>query len=386
MSADGRSLTIMHVIDSGGFYGAERVILDLAAETQAMGHRVIISPIIAPEDDEDVLGANAERAGIGVMRFTLPDGFHPAAFANVFAMAQAERVDVLHSHGYKSNIMCALARRSTRFCPVIATLHGWTSQQLISRAGVYEIAEKLLAHRLDHVACVSESVRAAVSAFVRADRLSSIPNGISLTSPKDDMDFDPGLLAFISGQPTLLAAGRLSAEKGFSVLIEAMAQVVQSCSRVRLVIAGEGPLRHQLASQVTAFKLADHVVMPGYLKDLRALMRRCRAFVLSSQREGLPIVLLEAMAERVPIIATRVGAVPNVLQEGDCGTLIDPDDSGSLAAAILTSMGNQEESARRVEAAHRRLVEEFSCSAMATRYTQAYQNLMALHAPGLGAA
>jgi glycosyltransferase involved in cell wall biosynthesis len=135
--------------------------------------------------------------------------------------------------------------------------------------------------------------------------------------------------------PTLLAIGRLSAEKNFSQLIAAFAQArSQGGGAPQLLIIGEGPERAALARQIETLGLAPSVRLGGYLAGADRLLGEARGFVMSSLTEGMPLVLMEALQWRVPILATSVGAIPELLR-GGAGQLVPPADLGALTAGLV---------------------------------------------------
>jgi len=362
----------MHVIDSGGLYGAERVLLDLAAASRDRGHRVIVCPIVAPQDESDPLGDSARALGLTVMPVTLPDGLRLRAFDAVIDVARAENVDVIHSHGYKANILFALKRRKDWPWRLVATLHGWTASRRVSKMAVYETFERMVLGRMDRVIAVSPTLRDRVPWFAGRRRVLVIPNGVA-PSVVRQMGLDPRIAAFIEGRPAILAAGRLSAEKGFDVLIQAMRRVRDDFPGVRLVIAGDGAQRSELAALVAVNGLVDNVLLPGYIPDVREIMNSFRLYVLSSYREGLPAVILEAMAEGLPIVATAVGAIPEILGHGRCGRLVPPGDVQALGRSITAALLDTCASTSLAREAKQRFASQYASERMADAYLDLYR-------------
>ncbi len=129
------------------------------------------------------------------------------------------------------------------------------------------------------------------------------------------------------------AAGRLTKVKGFDVLIEAVRLLVESGRRPRVLIAGEGPERDSLRTQIAEAGLQDRIQLLGIREEMATLYAACDVFVLSSHREGSPSVVLEAMASECPVVATAVGGVPEIIEDGRSGILVPPGDAQSLARA-----------------------------------------------------
>lgn len=366
--------TIMHVIDSGGLYGAERVLIDLALECRDRGYRIIVAPIVAPEDEGDPLGDLAQSAGLVVRRFTIRDGLRLREFGAVADAARGEGVHVIHSHGYKPNILLALLGRRRKPCPTLATLHGWTARRAMSRMRVYEALERSLLGRLDHVVAVSPTIRDRVPVLAGRGKVSVIPNGIAGMADASQ-PADTRVLAFVGGHPSVLAAGRLSPEKGFDTLIRATRRLKTAFPAIRVVIAGEGPARPRLESLIREEGLRDNILLPGYVSNVRCLMGSFRTYALSSYTEGSPIVILEAMAERLPIVATHVGAIPQILDGGGCGRLVPPGDAEAISDALGALLHDDHQAGRLAEAANARFARLYSSRAMADAYHARYMAL-----------
>ena len=147
---------------------------------------------------------------------------------------------------------------------------------------------------------------------------------------------DQDIIEFCQKSFTIGSIGRLSPEKGYLCLVEAFRKALEDFKDLRLVIIGEGEERKILEKRIAELNLENRVLLPGYRKDAKRYLGLFDVFVLSSLTEGLPITLLEAMQERVPIIATKVGGIPDVLEQGKAGLLIQPGKSRELYSAILT--------------------------------------------------
>jgi glycosyltransferase involved in cell wall biosynthesis len=177
--------------------------------------------------------------------------------------------------------------------------------------------------------------------------------------------------------PTLVAIGRLSPEKGFGNLIEAFASVrAEQLDHFRLVIVGEGPQRAALSERIAALGLHESVVLLGYLEGAERLLEHAAGFVMSSLTEGMPLVLLEAMQWRVPILATSVGAIPELLDHGRRGQLVPPGSVDALAHGlrqfITTSAAVRKDTVARAYAA---VQQHYTSSRMAHEYRRLYREV-----------
>jgi glycosyltransferase involved in cell wall biosynthesis len=365
-----RPLRILHVIDSGGMYGAEKALLGLALECRNLGHEVCVGTIVSPQDNADALGDAAMAAGLDQVQFHMRDGLNLRGLRRILKYAREQRMDVIHSHGYKANVLLALTPRRARPCAMICTLHGWTSAGGMSRMAFYEWLERRLVGAFDRIAVVSNAIKARVRGS--HDRVFLVPNGVS--SSDHLVPHGSGARSTSRNEPVnILAAGRLSHEKGFDVLIGAVELLKAREIAVQLTIAGEGPQRPELEGQIRDAGLAGAVRLAGYAGDMDRLYDEADMFVLCSRTEGLPMVLLEAMSRGVPVIATAVGEVPEVLGHGRCGRLIGHADPAALADAIqaLVSEPHVRVSAM-IAAAAEQVRGSYSAATMATAYCSAY--------------
>ena len=238
--------------------------------------------------------------------------------------------DVLLCHGYKSNLIGRLAARRCGI-PVVAVARGWTAESLKVR--VYEQIDRWHLRFMDHVVAVSSAQAEKVrKAGVPSDRLTMIANAID---PDRFADLDPRyrgkLDRYFRGKRSRIvgAAGRLSPEKGFDVLVEAAARVIDIDPTVGFVLFGDGPCKPALVELISALGLTGSVVIAGFRNDLDRFIAQLDLFVLPSYTEGLPNVVLEACAAGVPVVATAVGGTPEVIEDGVSGFLVPPGDIGA---------------------------------------------------------
>src|SRR5262249_41852201 len=196
---------------------------------------------------------------------------------------------------------------------------------------------------MDRVVCVSEGQAAKVRrAGAPAGRVVVIRNAIRAERFDDpDPVYRERLLGLFPAPPRRIvgAAGRLSPEKGFGMLIDAARRVIREDPAAGFVLFGDGALRGALARQVEAAGLAGRFVLAGFRADLDHYVPWLDVMALPSYTEGLPNVVLEACAAGVPVVATAVGGVPEVIADGENGHLVPPGDAKALAGRILAVLG-----------------------------------------------
>jgi glycosyltransferase involved in cell wall biosynthesis len=178
-----------------------------------------------------------------------------------------------------------------------------------------------------------------------------------------------------------LAVGRLEEQKGFDVAVQAMESVTRAAPDARLTIAGDGSQRRALADRITDLGLTDAVSLLGERNDVRSLMLEADILVHPARWEGFGLVLLEAMTAGLPIVATRVWAIPEVIADGVTGLLVPPEDPDELAAAIIELIRNPERRREMGMAGYERLRKRFSPERMARRVAAVYEEVLECRPP-----
>jgi glycosyltransferase involved in cell wall biosynthesis len=283
---------------------------------------------------------------------------------------------VWHGHDYKSNALGLIVKR---FVPLrlVTTVHGWVEHTW--RTPLYYFVDRCTLRFYERVICVSPDLHAAcLRAGVRQSRCSTLDNAIetdfyerkrSAAQAKAHLGYSPDTL-LIGG------IGRLSAEKGFDRLIQATQQLCSRHPSVELAILGEGPERHRLLQQIDDSGLANRVRLVGHCDDVRPWLEAFDVFVLSSLREGLPNVVLEAMALETPVVATRVAGLPGLVENGVNGLLVAPADVAGLARAIDELLTNDENRACVARSGRRTIVERFDFRSRMDKMRDIYDELL----------
>jgi glycosyltransferase involved in cell wall biosynthesis len=407
-------MKILHVTDSGGLYGAEMVLLNLVSEQIKMGLYAEIASIGEKNISEKPLETEAVKRGLRVVKFRMFPGPNLPGMLKVLRYAQKYGFDILHSHGYKGDVAFGSMPKSIRKLPLVSTLHGWTSVVGFSKNRMYEWLQKKSIKHMDAVVLVNKAMLSNPALKkVHGVNFHVVNNGIPIPEARcndstnqqfndstaqqfdhsTNHQLDKTITAFCQQGFTIGSIGRLSTEKGYRYLIEAFSlltkrikpiqpinhstiQPFDHSTNTRLVIIGEGYERKQLEELVVDFGLKDKVLLPGYRDNAKQYLPYFNVFVLSSLTEGLPVTLLEAMQAKVPIVATRVGGIPDVLSDGQAGILVDPKNPKALSEALFRIYKNSNLGNELVDKAYRRLSSEYSSQNMALGYLKIYNNLI----------
>jgi glycosyltransferase involved in cell wall biosynthesis len=292
------------------------------------------------------------------------------------SLCRRERVAIWHGHDYKSNALGLLLRR---FWPMrlVTTVHGWVKET--RRTPLYYAIDRVCLPRYESVICVSEDLHnRALACGVAADRCHLIENAIDTDefSRRIDTGGAKRRAGFSTDRFVIGAVGRLSAEKGFDVLIRVVHRLLREGHNVELVIAGDGDAEPSLRALIDELGLRDRVRLLGYCADTRDLYESLDLFVLSSLREGLPNVVLEALAMEVPVVATRVAGVPRLIQDEENGVLVEPGSVESLAHGISRLVADAPARARLASAGRRTVLDHYSFAARMQKIRAIYDGLL----------
>jgi glycosyltransferase involved in cell wall biosynthesis len=368
-------MNVVHLTASPFFGGPERQLLGLARSLPPPYRSVFVSfperGLCQPFLQE------ARRHGFEAEALVNNTPHVGAAARELGRRLRALRADVLCCHGYKPNLLGLVAARR-RGVPIVAVSRGWTAATW--RVRFYEWLDRRALRRMDAVVCVSEGqARKVRRAGVPEGRLHVIRNAI-LTErfgPRGDsgraflQSFFPRPRSVLVG-----AAGRLSPEKGFAHLVDAAALVVHRYPEAGFVLFGDGPLRDDLARRIVRRRLGDHFVLAGFRPDLDRWLTSLDVTVLPSYTEGLPNVVLESFAARVPVVATAVGGTPEVVEDGVNGYLVPPGAAAPLARRVLELLGSEALRRRMGQSGYQRVREHFTFEAQARRYRTLFESLV----------
>jgi len=374
-------MKIMHIIDSGGFYGAEAMLLDLMAGQKKLGLHPLLCSIGNPGHPEKEIERQARMRNFDVTAIRFRAGLNPYGMYRIIQIARSNQVNIMHSHGYKGNILGGCIPKSVRKIPLVCTLHGWTNTRPVSKMALYEWLDKRILRYKDAVIAVNKlmlnDTRLKV-AKIDPDKLWVVNNGIDPgpLSPNDTSVPDSDLVRDFTREGFIVGAiGRLSKEKGFGYLLEATALLHKAGHNVRLVIAGDGPLKAELQRKAILLGIGNIVLFPGYLANASRYLCYFDTLAISSLTEGLPITLLEAMRAGIPVIATRVGGIPEVIIDNESGILVSPANAHQLCDAINMLINNFEMACSLSKQAKILLKEHYSSNKMAIKYLDIYNKL-----------
>jgi len=357
------------VVTSGGLYGIERMLLSLLPALGASGVPVALACLNRPGGAGSETGEAAAAQGVPVHFLDPGRSRGLALIPRLAALARTLRAPALHAHGYKTPILAGAAGRLAGI-PVVGTAHSEALRAPHLRR--YVRVEAWFLRRFRALVAVSNGVREDLEhRGVPTRRIHVIPNGIPDPLAGGEADGRTGANA-----NTVVYIGRLSPEKNLDVLLEAAALLCARGLPLQLLLAGDGPERARLAAHARRPPLDGVVRLLGFQSDTRAVLSQGAAFVLPSQTEGVPMALLEATAAGVPIVASAVGGIPSVVEDGRTALLVPPGDVEALAGALGRVLTDTALATSLRTAARRRYLAEFTVGTMAGRYAAFYDEVL----------
>ncbi len=364
----GPPLRVLHVVENLDVGGLERVVVDLVRGARAC------EPAVACLGDGGALADDVRGAGHPLRALARRRGVDWFLLPRLVRLARRHGARVVHCHNRGPLVYGAPAARLAGGARVVFTAHGART------AGRPHAARWRRLGLLDAVVCVSaDAARIATGAGGVDPRIVHvIPNGIDVT--RFDAPVDRGETRRRLGIPaTAVVAGivaRLTRAKAHDVLLDAFERVASRRADAWLLVVGDGELRNAVEERVRAMDARERVVLAGERRDVPAVLAAMDVFVLSSVTEGLAVTLLEAMAARRPVVATRVGGNAEVVVDGETGRLVRPSDPVALADAMLEVMARPPAAEAMGRAGRARVEARFSTRAMVDAYERLYASLV----------
>jgi glycosyltransferase involved in cell wall biosynthesis len=305
-----------------------------------------------------------QATGARVVAIPVHSAFSRDGIRRIRAFLQTENIDILHTIGPKADLHGWLAGRG--LVRLVSTVHGWLFRRDFKER-LHEAVNRWVLRRFDRVIVLSSHYEALLARNgIQREKLVRIPSG-----------FDPSSVHAVDADPAFAAGylGRLSDEKQVEVFLGAIQRLVARGCQEKFLIAGDGPLRESLRARIESSGLSGQVEMSGYLlRD--QFFSKIRTFVLPSRIENLPYTILESMAAGRPVVASRVGGVPDLVEDGKTGLLVPSGDEASLADALESLIRDTERARSLGQAGQVRLLDVFSPSLMVRKTVELYQSVI----------
>jgi glycosyltransferase involved in cell wall biosynthesis len=319
---------ILHIHKITGISGSELHLLTLLPALRARGIDARFLGLDVPGTDAPRFYRELDAAGVPFEHVRCTTDINPRMGADVVKAVRRTQPDLLHAHLVHGDIYGSIASSATRV-PFVSSRHNDDRYLL----GPFRYVDRLFAHRARRIIAISDAVRDFLArAGLPREKLLTIHYGLD-ELPTEPSERTPAELGIPETAPLVLAIGRLIAQKDHDTLLHAFACAHAEHPAAKLAILGSGPLEGDTQALIGRLGLEDAVVLPGRL-GIHDWLERADAFVHTSRWEGFGIVLLEAMLAGLPIVATRVSAVPEVVKDGETGILVEPGDVAGVASAL----------------------------------------------------
>lgn len=352
--------------------GAEVQLVSVAKLLQSRGWKAVVVSMLPSEGR---LANELNSVGIAVSSLNMNKGVpDPRAIYRLTVILRRIRPDILHSHMVHANLLGRIVRLLRCAPKLVCTIHsfnegGWLRQLAYRATDAIPELTTAVSHAVG-----KEFVR---TRSVSRSKMRVLPNGVDMQRFQFDRDARISMRQNlgVGSRFTWLAVGRFESVKDYPNMLRAFSLLRDS--HMTLLIAGEGPTKSEVARLIRKFEIADRVKLLGLRSDIPQLMNAADAYVLSSQWEGLPLVLIEAAASGLPIVATRVGGNEEVVLDRKTGFLVTPQDSLSLITAMEHVMSmNEAQMIDMRTAARAHVMTNYSLDAIVTQWEDTYRDLL----------
>ena len=325
-----------------------------------------------------------EIRDLGILVKVFPEKLWSSArlFRELFREFKQSNVHVVHTHKYKDMILAAPAAKLGGVPHVVRTVHGLREPfegMEAMKMHLYETIERtVLRYCVDSIIGVSSQIERKYTAEGGVARVTCIRNGIDLEGKlvQTDRWRTRKDLGVDTGTCLIGTVGRLTPVKGIPYLLQAVRILLRQGANVRVLVVGDGSIRSDLMSQTHDLGISENVVFLGHREDTDELLQTLDIFVLPSLSEGIPMALLEAMAASQAVVASRVGGIPEIVEDGLEGFLVEPMDVDGLAERCRRLIESPDAARKMGEQARKRVERDFSATAMADRVASVYRELL----------
>lgn len=371
-------IPVLHIVCFPELYGTQRSLLS----TVSCLDRGVFEPLVAAPADPDFARAAAAAAAAEFVPVRQQGLFDLESVRALRGLMRRRGVRIVHCHLGISSFLGLIAARPLRI-PVIVTRHFINDRYTemknpLLRYGFFKTYQ-WMNRKFARIICVSEAVRAAVIQREKAppDKCVVIPNGVAVIDSGDLKHLKSAprpapLQNLPPGRKIVFCTSRLVAEKGLDTLLIAASACVKRGADLGIVIAGDGPLRNDLIALAARLGVADRVVFPGFVHNIREYLAAADMFVLPALNEPFGIALIEAMAAELPIAASAAGGPLEIIEHDETGLLFPPRDAAALSRAISDVLENPERAAS-LAAAARVAVMRYEINAVTKRIEDVYR-------------
>ena len=365
---------ILHLMSNKGHYGTQGVMLNFLEKfKESQDHENRLVCLCSSKKGEPEIFFEAQKRGIDVQLYYCKGKLDKDVIEKIATSVGKEKVDIIHTHGYKSNFYGLKASKIAQV-PVVASLHGWSGDNF--KVKLFDALDKGVIRKMDFAVCDSPRVRAQIiRSGMPREKLVFIPNGLDVGAFQKG--FSHGSLRGelgLQGPIVVGTACSLLNLQSYQYLLKAFKEILEVYDETKLLIVCDGSLKADIGEDAKLLGLSEAVVLTGDRGNMTEIYNSMDIFVLPSAGENIPVSLLEAMCAGLAIVAVNTSGVAFAL-EGDCGKLVKRDDVRSLAEAISFFLEKKKLREAFGERARIRVQTNFSIERMVNEYKKVYESL-----------
>ena len=367
-------IKIVYIITGTGIGGAEKILYHTVTGLNNNHYSVSVCSL----KERGEIARDLERQGIEVhcLKMENKEGFIGwlttiGSLIRLIPYLRKLQPTIVHSFLFRANIVARIASYITSIPIVISSIRVMGGEK-----NYFHYLERMTSFMVDHYITVSESVKDYLvrKSRIPLEKVSVIYNGVNI---KEHNSLKmPNQRVIGAEDKVVITVGRLHTQKGHSYLLQAIAKVQKEISKVKVLVIGEGEEENNLKNLAKSLDLTDKIIFAGLRVDVEEILPEADLFVLPSLWEGMPNALLEAMALGIPVVATDVGGIPEVVIHEETGILIPPKDSDALASAMIDLLQNNFKAQKMGEAGRDRVEKHFSLARTIEKTECLYKKLL----------
>ncbi len=370
-----RVLELRSVRGTGG--GPEKTILRGATMADPDRSQVTVCYLRDERDNCFSVTDRPERVGVDYIEIRERHSFDPSVWPKLRQLVDQREIDIVHAHDYKTNLLTLLLGKATGVKP-LSTVHGWTGHSFKERMCYYPADKRILAQFPRLIAVSSEIGGELIRHGAKPAAVTTVLNGIDHQQFVRDRSREAEIrrsLGFNPSHVVLGAVGRTEPQKRFDILLESFARLHRRRPETRLVIAGDGSSRAALDEHVRTLQLDGVVTMLGHVADIVPVHHAFDLFVQSSEYEGTPNAVLEAMAMETPVVATDAGGTAELVCHNVHGRIVPVQNGDRLFHAIDAALADPARTRMMAGRARARVEGELSFTARVRRVEDIYEEV-----------
>jgi glycosyltransferase involved in cell wall biosynthesis len=364
-----KKIKVLEVINSLKIGGAELLLRNFVIEARKnIQYTVDVCTLYADNDANNI--EEIKKKNVRIWSLDLKNKYSLSSVGRIKKIIERENHDIVHVHLFPASAIVAL---SSLFLPkhigYVLTEHSTFNRR--RSAQIFKIFDSFIYRRYAKIICISKQVQNSLIKWVPKikEKIEIIPNGIPMNSKSNDSP--------LMKKYDALFVGRLVQQKGINFLLEAVSILQKKYKKIiRAAIVGDGPLKKELIKMCEELKIEDFVEFLGFQRDVDQIMRSSRVLVLPSRCEGFGLVLLEAMKNKLPIIATNVGGIPEIITNEYEGILVPKENPEMLADSINRVLENSELRDQLIQNAYKKVQGYYSIEKYAHNMFNIYSKMI----------